>query len=165
MRCLLGLGLTLVGCAASAMVGCHGGSFPPDADGGFDEAGPGDERDDGGTQREGGLTDARPAEGGSADGGLACGQLGGTYDGVKACNTASDCTTVARSCYCGAQPVIGISKSASAAATACEAMAGSQCALGCANFPGRMAEDGANDGDGGAIEVLCDAKRCHTVLR
>jgi hypothetical protein len=39
------------------------------------------------------------------------------------------------------------------------------CGLGCANFPGRVAEDGMNDADGGAIEVLCDANRCHTVLR
>ena len=159
MRAFLALGLAL---ALATVVGCGGGSFPADADGGLDEGGLGD----GGTPREGGLTDATSGEGGpSVDGGLTCGQLGATYDSVKACTTASDCTTVARGCYCGAQPVIGISKSASAAASACEAMAGSKCALGCPSSPGHVAEDGANDADGGAIEVLCDAKRCHTVLR
>jgi hypothetical protein len=164
MRGLLGF----IGCGVAILVGCSGGSFPPDADGGLDEAGLGEEGGlgDGGTPREGGLADAKLVEGGSSsDGGFSCAQLGGTYDGVKACTTASDCTTVARGCYCGAQPVIGISKSASAAASACEAMAGSQCALGCPNSPGHVAEDGANDTNGGAIEVLCDAKRCHTVLR
>jgi len=44
-------------------------------------------------------------------------------------------------------------------------MAGSQCALGCPNAPGRVSEDGKNDIDGGAIIVLCDANRCHTVLQ
>lgn len=145
--------------AALAMgSGCNGGSFPPDGDAG--EGGIGE----GGTI-DSSFGDAPTSDGAGVDAGFACGQLGGTYDSVKTCNTASDCTTIAKGCYCGAQPVIGIAKTSAAAAQACEANAGSHCGLGCANFPGRVAEDGNNDADGGAIEVLCDANRCHTVLR
>ena len=157
MRSLLALGTcALVGIAA--VVGCNGGSFPAD-DGGAGEGGV-----DGATS-DAPFADAPSTDGASGEAGLSCGQLGGTYENAKACKTASDCTTIARQCYCGAQPIIGISKTAAPAATACEMMAGSQCALGCANFPGRVAEDGSNDVDGGTIEVLCDANRCHTVLR
>ncbi len=116
---------------------------------------------------DGGLTDGFVVEGSTgSDSGLACGQLGGgDYANSKACTTANDCTTVARGCYCGAQPVIGIAKSFATAAQACEAKAGSECGLGCPNAPGHTAEDGKNDVDGGAIEVLCDVGKCHTVLR
>ena len=162
MRCLLALGLGAALAGIAGVSGCNGGSFPADdggAEGGFEEGGTDSATSDSS------FADAARSDGASADAGFACGQLGGTYTNVKACNTASDCTTIAKGCYCGAQPVIGISKSAAAAATACEMKASSQCALGCANSPGRVAEDGANDVDGGTIQVLCDANRCHSVLR
>jgi hypothetical protein len=89
-----------------------------------------------------------------------------TYDGVnKACGTAADCATIARGCYCGAQPVIGIAKQVQAKAMACEADAMAHCALGCPNMPGQQAEDGQNNQDGGAITVLCDQGACRTVLQ
>lgn len=150
------MGFALVAIAMG--LGCNGGSFPSDGDAG--EGGIGE----GGTT-DAPFADAPTSDGASQDAGFACGQLGGTYDSVKACATASDCTTIAKGCYCGAQPVIGISRTAASAATACEMNAASHCALGCANFPGRVAEDGMNDVDGGAIQVQCDANRCNTVLR
>ena len=97
------------------------------------------------------------------DSGGSCTLMGSTYD--KTCATVSDCTTVARGCYCGAQPIVGVAKSAAAAAQACESQAGAMCALCCANFPGRTAEDGKNDVDGGTVQVLCDGNRCHTVVK
>lgn len=99
------------------------------------------------------------------DGGFVCGALGGTYaGGVKACASAGDCAMIARGCYCGAQPVIGISKAHLAAAEACEAAARRSCALGCPNAPGRVAEDGRNDLEGGTLAVACELGECHTLL-
>jgi hypothetical protein len=71
----------------------------------------------------------------------------------------------ARGCYCGQQPVIGVAKSAGAAAAACEKQAGENCGLGCANFPGQVAEDGKSPDDGGTLEVACTANKCVTVVR
>ena len=72
---------------------------------------------------------------------------------------------VSRGCHCGATTVIGIAKTAAAAAQACETNAAMNCGLGCANSPGRVAEDGKNDVDGGTIQVHCDMSTCHTVLQ
>ena len=97
------------------------------------------------------------------DSGGSCTLMGSTYD--KTCATASDCTTVARGCYCGAQPIIGVAKTAQPAAQTCESQAEKSCALGCANAPGHVGEDGQNDeGTGRNLEVLCDAGKCHTAL-
>jgi len=35
-------------------------------------------------------------------------------------DTAADCTLIAKECYCGAQPIIGIAKTAAPAAASCE---------------------------------------------
>ncbi len=100
-----------------------------------------------------------------SDAGLVCGALGGTYtDALKLCTDESDCAMVARGCYCGAQPVLGISKSSLAAAEACEAAARKTCALGCPNAPGRVSEDGKSDLEGGTISVRCELGKCRTVL-
>ena len=124
------------------------------------------------TSSDGGLadgaSDAAPGDAAAndaADGGAgACSLMNSAYD--RSCATAADCAVVARGCYCGAQPVIGIAKSALATANACEATARDQCALGCPNAPGHVAEDGKNDqADGGTIQALCDSGMCHTVLR
>lgn len=137
-----------------AVWACSAGTTTGSTDGGVGEGGAGE---DGG----GGTTDGSVTTDGGADA-ASC----PAYDDTnKACTTASDCTTVARGCYCGAQPVIGISKSIGAAAATCEANAAAHCALGCANFPGQVAEDGKNNADGGTITVLCDQNRCHTVLQ
>ncbi len=116
------------------------------------------------------VTDGGPPSDGAAadtgsDAGLVCGPLGGTYtDAHKTCATASDCGMIGRGCYCGSQPILGISKAFLAAADACELKVAKSCALGCPNAPGRVAEDGRNDIDGGTIKVLCDLGKCHTVL-
>ena len=116
------------------------------------------------------VPDASPSPDGATvdagpDGGFVCGALGGTYpDAVKPCTSASDCAMIARGCYCGSQPVIGIAKAHLAAAEACEAAARSSCALGCPNAPGRVADDGRNDLEGGTIAVACDLGKCHTLL-
>jgi hypothetical protein len=103
----------------------------------------------------------RADAGASADGGAAC----PTYDAAdKACTTADDCATVARGCYCGPQPVLGIAKALAAKAATCEADAAAHCALGCANMPGQVAEDGKGNQDGGTIGVVCDQGECKTVL-
>src|SRR4051794_21344114 len=71
---------------------------------------------------EGGTSDGSLEDGPHADAtfmdGASCGAIGGTYD--KKCSTAADCATVSRGCYCGATPVLGIAKTAAAAAQACE---------------------------------------------
>lgn len=72
---------------------------------------------------------------------------------------------LARGCYCGAQPIEGVAKTAQPAAQACESKAEMNCTLGCANFPGHVADDGQNDeGTGRNIQVTCDAGSCYTYL-
>ena len=117
---------------------------------------------------EGGATDGSPDDAASSDGSSdgapsSCKLMGTAYD--KTCKTVADCAALRRGCYCGAQPIIGIATSALAAAQACETQAASMCALGCANSPGGVAEDGKNNADGGTIQVMCDVGQCHTVLR
>jgi hypothetical protein len=162
MRILLPLAVG-VSLAIFPAAGCGGGfgTVGGDPDGGGSPEG--SPHEDGATA-DGAVDDSAAITDGSAsDGDVACGIKGGTYD--KTCASASDCTTVARGCYCGAQPVVGIAKSAGAGAQACETKAGMDCPLGCANFPGHVAEDGQNDEDGGAIQVFCDNKQCHTAIR
>jgi hypothetical protein len=137
------------GSSGSSDAGAEGGSTIADGST-ADGAG-------GGGTDGGGSTD----DGGGADG-AACPQY---KDADKACMTAADCTTVAKGCYCGSQPVIGISKSISALADACETSNAMNCALGCANFPGQIADDGKTTNDGGTITVLCDNMLCHTVVQ
>lgn len=146
-------------CVVRAGAGCGSGSTLLSDDAG--EGGPGVDASsdspsaiDGATNDAGGDADATPGD---------CKLLGGTYD--KTCVSPSDCTTVARGCYCGQQPVIGVAKSASVAANACETKAGSECGLGCANFPGQVAEDGKSPDDGGTLSVECTANKCTTVVK
>lgn len=104
------------------------------------------------------------AGGGGGDGGDG-GPTCPTYtDADKACVSVADCATVALGCYCGSQPVVGVSKTLSDLANACEADAASQCELGCVSGPGQVAEDGNNNADGGTITVKCDTGKCHTVV-
>jgi hypothetical protein len=83
----------------------------------------------------------------------------------KTCIDVSDCTMVARGCYCGQQPIRGIKTARAARATACEAKEADECALGCAQLPGKLAEDGQSDQDGGTITVECSVHQCITVVR
>jgi len=153
-----GVGALVVACGSVAKTdvgsdaGADGGSSCGDpATHCIPDGGPG--TDDGG----GMIEDAATGDGAS------CPMTYTTAD--KACTTVADCTTVAIGCYCGAQPVIGIAKSISALATACELQSGMTCARGCANSPGQVAEDGQNAEDGGTIVVKCDANQCHTVVQ
>jgi hypothetical protein len=129
--------------------GVEGGGGGPDGGGASDSGSAGDGGGGGG------------GEAGASDGG-ACPQY---TMSDKTCMTPADCTTVAKGCYCGSQPVIGISKSISTLAASCEAENAKTCALGCANFPGQQAEDGNTTNDGGTIAVLCDNMQCHTVVQ
>lgn len=75
---------------------------------------------------------------------------------LAACLVDADCATVARGCYCGAQPVNGVATKYAEPALACEQAAASSCALGCANEPGEVAQDGKKVAAGAAIAVRCD---------
>jgi hypothetical protein len=159
-------GLGLVALGASGSAGCSDTAADTTDGGGFDDAG-GDAAKTDGATTDGAVVDG--SGGGDGDGGLdsgdaaaTCSALGGTY--AKTCTTVADCTTVARGCHCGQQPVIGIAKSASATASACETLAQITCKLGCPSAAGQVAEDGNSDVDGGTIEVRCDANVCHTVV-
>ena len=73
-----------------------------------------------------------------------------------ACTTNADCTWVAQGCYCGAQPVVGVAVRYATSADACEVEAAQMCALGCANEPGAVAQDGTHVSDINTISVRCD---------
>jgi len=89
-----------------------------------------------------------------------------TYsDGDKACVVEGDCTTVGVGCHCGPEPVLGVAKRVAAAAATCEATRADECVLKCSRGPGREAEDGNVEGDGGTIVVTCDSGRCRTIVR
>lgn len=156
---------SLIACSGAVAIvtiaasGCGSGSVVgvPEGEGGAEGSSDGSTGSDSPVGTDGATTD-----GATTDGAVECKLLGGAYD--KTCNTPNDCTTVARGCYCGQQPVIGVAKSASLAAAACEKQAGDDCALGCANFPGQVAEDGQSADDGGTIQVTCNANRCVTVV-
>lgn len=85
------------------------------------------------------------------------------------CTTDTDCTTLARGCYCGAQPVDGVLRRYAEAAGVCEARNSMNCALGCAVFPGQQAQDGRTVTDGGVVAVRCEQDggvgRCRTYVR
>lgn len=75
---------------------------------------------------------------------------------IDSCGADSDCGSIARGCFCGQQPVVGVATSWYAAALLCEDQARRACALGCPVSPGQVAQDGRSPGDGGAIAVRCD---------
>lgn len=102
------------------------------------------------------------ADSGDGGNGAVCSVMDTSYS--KTCMVAADCGMVGRGCHCGTQPVIGVSKSVLAAATACEADAANKCALGCAVMTGAKAEDGKTD-DKGTIVVVCESKLCRTVVQ
>jgi hypothetical protein len=163
-RRLLGAAIGYV-CVGALVVACGGASKTDGTTDGGSDAGSscGDPAThcihDGGSS---GSDDGGSTEDGSHGDGASCPMTYSMTD--KACATVADCTTVAVGCYCGAQPVIGIAKSISALATACEAESAKTCARGCANSPGQVAEDGQNADDGGTIVVKCDMAQCHTVV-
>lgn len=74
---------------------------------------------------------------------------------TASCASDSDCTTVARGCYCGQQPVNGVSRTYAAAVARCEDEARMHCALGCPIALGQVAQDGRSVTDGGTIAVRC----------
>ncbi|MBI5516278.1 MAG: hypothetical protein HY909_21005 [Deltaproteobacteria bacterium] len=88
---------------------------------------------------------------------------------TTSCALDGDCAMVARGCYCGQQPVEGVTRGAFAAVAACEAVAAGSCALGCANMPGQRAQDGRSADDGGVLAVRCardgGAGACQTFVR
>ena len=85
------------------------------------------------------------------------------------CVTDDECATIARGCYCGAQPVDGVKRRSVEAAAVCEARSGAACALGCAVFPGQRTQDGQTVTDGGVVAVRCardgGVGRCATYAR
>jgi hypothetical protein len=88
---------------------------------------------------------------------------------ITSCALDGDCAMVARGCYCGQQPVEGVTRGAFAAVAACEAVAAGSCALGCANMPGQRAQDGRSADDGGVLAVRCardgGTGACQTFVR
>lgn len=74
---------------------------------------------------------------------------------LAACTTDADCATVEIGCYCGLRPVNGVAVKYARAAQSCEDAAASACALGCANGPGLMAQDGKQAAPGTPVAVRC----------
>lgn len=86
---------------------------------------------------------------------------------IDSCTTDSECRALARGCFCGQQPVVGVATRWFASAVLCEDRAIRMCALGCPVSPGQVAQDGRSPADGGAIVVRCDRSdggvgRCRT---
>jgi len=76
--------------------------------------------------------------------------------GAAVCTVDADCTTVTVGCYCGPQPVNGISRQYAKDAQACEDDAASKCALGCLVEFKMLAQDGQKADPGATIAVHCD---------
>ena len=75
---------------------------------------------------------------------------------IATCSGDSDCTTYVDGCYCGAQPINGVNVTHATAVRECEVGAAQNCALGCANFPGFIAEDGVMVDSSAMISVHCE---------
>lgn len=75
---------------------------------------------------------------------------------LVACRIDADCATVAVGCYCGAQPMNGVASRYATTAQGCEDAAASTCAIGCANEPGMVAQDGTKVEAGATIAARCD---------
>ena len=172
----LTMATTIFSCGGTSSGTGDGGSTPTDGGAGGSCAAPDFPRSESGACGSGyGIENAlsaccKPCSGADAGSLLGCatsdaGSCPAYDDTGKACMTAADCGMVSKGCHCGAQPVIGVSKSILGDAIACEADAMAHCALGCPSMPGQIAEDGKNNQDGGTITVLCDMKKCHTVLQ
>jgi hypothetical protein len=83
---------------------------------------------------------------------------------------SGDCAIVAKGCYCGQQLEYGVATKYMPSQSACETAAADHCALGCANFPGHVAQDGRSDLDGGTVAVHCvavdgGAMQCRTFVQ
>ncbi len=117
-------------------------------------------------------TPCEPVDGGSArDGAVDAAVDASTCplpESAAECAVDADCATIARQCYCGQQPVDGVNARSLAAAVACERARDERCALGCAVFDGRRAQDGRSVADGGVIGVRCERDdgggRCRTFV-
>jgi hypothetical protein len=131
-------------------------------DAGLDGARPDGAAIEGGSSESGSI-DAASGDGGSGDAGStdAPSADGTTFScaappsDLASCATANDCGIVAKGCYCGQQLEYGVAMKYLATQAACEQSAANSCALGCANFPGHIAQDGQSDIDGGTISVRC----------
>jgi hypothetical protein len=75
---------------------------------------------------------------------------------LVACSVDTDCATIAVGCFCGAQPVNGVARRYATTAQTCEETAASTCALGCANQPGMVAQDGTMADASTAFAAHCD---------
>lgn len=128
--------------------------------------------DDGGAASDAGAGgEAAASEGGSAldgslgDGGASdagtyrCSSGGGPSSGVPAefanCTQPSDCALVKIGCYCGNQPVVGVSRAYVQAAAQCEDQHAASCALGCALGLDLQAQDGKVTTDILEISLKC----------
>jgi hypothetical protein len=143
----------------SLAAGCSG-TAPTAIDSGIIATSEGGTTDDGSPTPDAAPVDASTDTSSGGDSSLVC---PGSYS--KSCTTVADCTTVAKGCYCGKQPIVGISSGAAKVANTCEQNNQSHCALGCANQAGQVAEDGKSTDDGGTIQVRCDTNICHTVVQ
>jgi hypothetical protein len=75
---------------------------------------------------------------------------------LATCSVDADCATFAVGCYCGMQPVNGVASKYAATAQSCEETAAGACALGCANQPGMVAQDGTKAVVGTRLAAHCD---------
>lgn len=149
--------------AISGALGC-GGSTDVDSSGGDASSG---HDASGDAQPDAGNDGQTPSDVTVNDGqGPGCPLPPGDY---ASCESDNDCATAAGGCYCGPQPVYGVSKTHVAAVAACEAEAAASCMLGCMNQPWQVADDGQENPDGGTIKVHCvpwdgGPKSCKTYL-
>jgi hypothetical protein len=151
------------GVALSREGGTEGGVTP--AGDGASDGGPRDGAPVDGGSSNGGFVDAASTDGGASDGGSidapwtdsATFSCAAPPSDLASCATTNDCGIAAKGCYCGQELEYGVATKYLAAQAACEQAAASGCALGCANFPGHMAQDGHSDIDGGTISVRCAA--------
>lgn len=90
----------------------------------------------------------------SADAGLgACPEA--SVDSIRTCTQDSDCTRLNVGCYCGHQPVVGVSKANESKMKVCEDIRRSACALGCPQATEFEAEDQNVTNDRAKINVIC----------
>lgn len=111
------------------------------------------------------------------DGSVDASAVDGSVDAVAcplpvsaaACGADDECTSIARGCYCGDQPVEGVNRRYAEAAGVCEARSRMLCAVGCAMSLNQRTEDGRTVADGGVIDVRCvrdgGEGRCVTSVR
>lgn len=76
-------------------------------------------------------------------------------DSIRTCTQDSDCARLNLGCYCGSQPVVGVSKANEPRMKDCEDARRSTCSLGCAQTADFKAEDQSVTSDRSKINVIC----------